>query len=230
MVTRANRSLAELGASLALNIVLPAAILLRFSSEAYLGPVAGLLTALAFPVSFGLYDLIGRGRFNPLSLLGVAGALLTGGIGLFRLDAHWVAVKEASVPLIIGLAILLSRFTSYPVVTTLLSAAIDFERVRTALANSPAAPPRLEQRLRAVTYLVAGSFFLSAILNYVLARLLVESPPGTVAFNEELGRLAVISYPIIALPSLLVMWAAVAWLIAGIHRWSGLSLTKIFRG
>lgn len=228
MATRANSNLAEIGFSLAMNIVLPAVILLRFSGETYLGPAAGLVVALSFPVSFGLYDLLRRGQFNALSVLGVVGALLTGSIGLLQLDAGWVAVKEASVPLIIGLAIVVSRATPYPIVLTLLAAAIDFDTVRSALRESSQLAA-LERRLRAVTYLVAGSFLLSAILNYVLARIIVVSQPGTVAFNEDLGRLAIISYPIIALPSLLVMWAAVVWLIAGIHRWSGLPLAKIFR-
>ena len=89
--------------SLAVNIVIPVIILVRFSGEDELGPVNGLLLALAFPVGYGLYDLIARGgfdpvrlfralvrrkrpydfihwrRFNPYSILGFVSVLLTGG-------------------------------------------------------------------------------------------------------------------------------------------------------
>ena len=68
-----------------MNIVIPVIILVRFSGEDQLGPVNGLLVALAFPVGYGLYDFIVRRGFNPYSMLGFASVLLTGGIGLLKL-------------------------------------------------------------------------------------------------------------------------------------------------
>jgi hypothetical protein len=37
-------------------------------------------------------------------MLGFVSVLLTGGIGLLQLDPKWIAVKEAAVPAVIGLA------------------------------------------------------------------------------------------------------------------------------
>jgi hypothetical protein len=47
--------------------------------------------------------------------------------------------------------------------------------------------------------LLAGTFFFSSVANYVLARWVVTSPAGTEAFNQELGRLTLLSYPVIAI-------------------------------
>ena len=41
--------------------------------------------------------------------------------------------------------------------------------------------------------MIASSFFLSAVLNYSLAKILVKSQPGTEAFNAELGRMTALS-------------------------------------
>ena len=37
-----------------------------------------------------------------------------------EIDARWLAVKEAAVPLVIGLAVMISTRTKYPLVRTLL--------------------------------------------------------------------------------------------------------------
>ncbi len=54
-------------------------------------------------------------------------------------------------------------------------------------------------------YLFAGTFVFSSIMNYILATVIVTSPAGTEAFNEELGRMTLLSYPVIAIPSMLMM-------------------------
>ena len=64
-----------------------------------------------------------------------------------------------------------------------------------------------ERRLAKASYLLSGTFFFSATLNYILARMIVTSPAGTSAFNEELGHLTLVSYPVIALPSTIMMMA-----------------------
>ena len=91
--------------SLGLNILIPVIILTRFSAEDRLGPVYGLLVALAFPVIYGLYDFTRRRNFNLFSALGVVGILLTGGVGLLKLDVQWIAIKEAGIPLILGIVV-----------------------------------------------------------------------------------------------------------------------------
>lgn len=62
--------------------------------------------------------------------------------------------------------------------------------------------------------MLAASFLVSAILNFVLAKILIQSPSGTAEFNAELGKMTALSFPVIALPSTAIMLVAL-WYIFG---------------
>lgn len=213
---------------LLISIIIPSVILMKLSGDEWLGTTYALIIALAFPFFYGVYELIAHKKFNFISLLGVISVLLTGGIGLLELEPKWLAVKEAGVPLIIGLVVLGSMKTRYPLVKTMLynPAIINTERVDQAMAehNSQA---DFENRMKKATYLLSGTFFFSATLNYFLARMIVTSPAGTEAFNEELGELTLISYPVIALPSMIIMMGTLYWLIRSVQKLSHLKLEEI---
>jgi len=215
--------------SLGINIIIPALILMKLSSEDRLGPVFGLIVALAFPLTYGILDGVRRRRFNFISALGVVSILLTGGIGLLQLDTKWIAIKEAAVPGVIGLVVVLSMRTRYPIVRSLLynDKIIDVPTVEAALEHHGNRTD-FGRRLERASWLVACSFFLSAVLNFVLARIIVTSPAGTVAFNEELGRMTALSYPVIALPSMAVMFVALWYLFRSISRLTHLEFEQIF--
>ena len=61
-------------------------------------------------------------------------------------------------------------------------------------------------------------------MNYLLATWIVTSPSGSAAFNEELGRLTLLSYPAIAIPSMVMMFAIFYFLWRSINRFTGLGL------
>jgi len=67
----------------------------------------------------------------------------------------------------------------------------------------------------------------SAVLNFWLAIWILKSPSGTPAFNRELGKMTALSYPVIVVPSLLVMTLAVWILIRGLKKITGLQLQDI---
>ncbi len=74
-----------------------------------------------------------------------------------------------------------------------------------------------------------GAFFFSAVMNDWLATWIVVSPAGTPEFNEELGRLTLLSYPVIALPSMLMMAAVLYYLTRAIRELAGLTWTEALR-
>jgi hypothetical protein len=210
---------------IAITIIVPAVVLMKLSGAGSLGPLRALALALAFPVGWGLWDGWRRRKLNWLSVLGVVSTLLTGGIALLALNAQWLAVKEAAVPALIGLVILVSAWTKSPLIHLLVfnASLFNIERVETALRekqNSAA----FEERLRAGTILLAGTFFFSSVANYLLARWVVNSPAGSEAFNEELGRLTLLSYPMIAIPSMLMMMGLLYWLAREARRLTGLDI------
>lgn len=214
-----------------ITILLPALVLMQLSAESRLGPGGALVLALAFPLGWGLREAITRRKLSWMALLGVVSTLLTGGIGLLKVDPFWLAVKEAAVPTLIGLVILASNWTRWPLIRILVfnPTLFDVEKVDAALlARGTAAA--FEQRLRLGTLWLAGTFFFSAVANYVLTRWLVHSPAGTEAFNNELGRLTLLSYPIIALPSMVMMMGLMFWLARGAKSLTGLDVGDMLRG
>jgi len=89
--------------NLLLNVIIPAVILSRFSGPDALGPVWAVVVALAFPLLFGLWELLQSGKVNFFSILGIVSVLLTGGISLLQLPPSYIAIKEAVVPGLIGI-------------------------------------------------------------------------------------------------------------------------------
>lgn len=216
---------------IAITIVVPALILMKWSDAEHLGSLRALALALAFPLGWGLWDGWRRRKLNWLSVLGIVSTLLTGGIGLLALDAKWLAVKEAAVPGLIGLAVLGSTWTPQPLIRLLVfnPDLFDVERVHAALEQRRTTV-QFELRLRKGTLLLAGTFFFSSVANYLLARWVVSSPAGTEAFNAELGRLTLLSYPVIALPSMAMMMGLLFWLAHGAKALTGLELGDMLRG
>ncbi|MCB5227351.1 MFS transporter [Alishewanella sp. 16-MA] len=211
--------------NLLLNVVIPAIILSKFSGEEYLGPVWGIVVALAFPIGFGIWDLRQAGKVNFFSVLGVISVLLTGGIALLQLDAAYIAIKEAAIPGALGLAVLISQYTPYPLVKKFLlnGELLDNDKLYAAL-DAQQQRAQFEKKMAIAGYLVASSFFLSSALNYILAKVILVSPPGSTAFNEELGTMTWLSYPVIVLPSMLVLFFAMWFMFSSISKLTGQEL------
>ena len=213
---------------LLVSIILPSVILMKFSGENDLGATGALITALAFPLGWGIFELIKYRKFNFIALLGLISVLLTGGIGLLQLDLKWLAIKEAAIPSIIGLAVLASTFTRYPLVKTMIfnPKIMDVDKIEAKLEENKSTAA-FDARLMKANYLFSGTFLFSAIMNYILAKSIVTSPSGSVAFNEELGQLTLYSYPMIAIPSMLMMMAIMYYLWRTINGLTGLDLEGI---
>ena len=213
---------------LLVSIVIPSVILMKFSGDDAMGASGALILALAFPLSWGALDFYRNGRFNYFALLGLVSVVLTGGIGLLQLDRQWLAVKEAAIPGLIGFAVLASAWTRYPLIRTMLyrPGIVDANRIQQRLKETGNSA-RFETRLMKATYLLSGTFFFSSLMNYILATWIVTSPTGSAAFNEQLGRLTLLSYPMIAIPSMLMMMAILYYIWRTVHDMTGLSLEDL---
>ena len=210
------------------SIVVPSIILMKFSSPEDLSAAGALITALSFPIGWGLYELLRNKRKNFIALLGLISVFLTGGIGLFELDTHWLAVKEAAVPGIIGLAVLASTFTRYPLVQTVLfnRSIIDVDKIQHEL-ELRGKTAEFDRKLQRANYFLAGTFAFSSAMNYILAKWLVTSPAGTPAFNEELGEMTLLSYPRIAIPSMIMMLGIMTFLWRTVRGMTGATLEEV---
>ncbi len=215
---------------LLVTLIFPSFILMKLSGPEDLGTLNAFLLALVFPFFWGSWSLLRERRINMLAVLGLCSILITGAIGLLQLNPQWLAVKEAAIPGLIGLAVVVSALTSKPLVKVLLlrPALMDVERIQENLeqrGNSLA----FETSLKSATWMLGGSFLFSSVMNYFLATWVVTSPAGTQAFNEELGRMNLLSYPVIALPSMLIMVALFYYLARTLNHLAGLKLTEALK-
>ena len=217
------------------NIVAPSLLLIKGRSfaesagyvheslDAYI-----FVAALAFPIIYGVCDLISRGKWNIFSAIGILSVFLTGGIGLMKLSREWMIVKETCVPLVLGAAVLLTAATKKPLAKVLLmnEAVLDVGKIDSALdANGTRGD--FEKSLKTATYILAASFLLSGVLNFALASYLFKSPAGTAEFNAEVGRMTALSFPVIVLPTMAVLIFAMFKLFSSITRCTGLSLEDV---
>jgi intracellular septation protein A len=121
--------------NLVFNIAIPVLVMSYLSSDEYLGPAWSVIVALAFPLGFGLYDLKKTKKVNGFSILGIISVLLTGGISLLKLPAEYMAIKEAAIPAIIGVAVLITQFGHKPLVKMLIlnDQIIDWDKLNASL-------------------------------------------------------------------------------------------------
>ena len=213
--------------NLVCNIAVPTLVLTKLSEEKYLGAQWGIVVALIFPLGYGVYDLVKRKKTNLFSIVGVVSVLLTGILNQLKADVFWFAVKEAAMPTLLGAALLVSMKTKRPLVRELLwnDAVIDTAKVEAAL-DARGHRADFDRQLGLATYGMAASFLLSAVLNYGLARYLLKDAPGTTAFNEQLGRMNFLSWPVIVLPTMIVTVLVFWKLMSGLTRLSGLTLDE----
>jgi hypothetical protein len=214
--------------NIACNVVAPSFLLTKGAKLLHLEPKVALVVALAFPLAYGLYDFAKRRNFNFLSALGFSSTLATGGLGLLKLEPFWFAVKEAIVPTLIGLTVYVSQWTKKPLVRSLLfnEQFIDVPRVEGAL-DRRGERDAFTRLLNGSSGLLAGSFAISAVLNFVLARHLIKALPDTPEFNEQLGQMTLWSWPVIVVPSMAIMMLALWRLLKGMERLSGLTMDEI---
>lgn len=218
-------------ADLIFSIIIPTVILMKFSGPDNLGATPALLIALAFPISWGLFSFVYYKSFNFIALLGLISVGLTGSIGVLKLDPQWLAIKEAAIPAVIGIAVLISAQTKKPLVNWLIynPSIMNVDKIKTRLAET-GKREHFESRLLTATYFLAGTFMFSAVMNYVLAKWLVTSAAGTEAFNQELGKMTMLSYPVIAIPSTLAMIGIIYFLWKSIHASTGLEFEEMLAG
>ncbi len=197
--------------SLFFNIVIPVIILNK--GHSLLNDPSGIITlivALAFPVIYGTYDLVQHKRKNFIAAFGVLNVLMTGGLALLKMDGIWFAVKEASFPLLLGVFILISAYTKTPFFTYLINQSSWLKREITA-PYIEASQFKLNILLKQSTILFSISFFISSLLNFILA-LYIFSPIDTtlsevnkmIILNQKIADMTWISLLVIGLPMTMI--------------------------
>jgi len=213
---------------LIISIIIPSVILMKLSGDDKLGATSALILALSFPIIYGLYELKANGKRNGIALLGIISVLLNGGIGLLEIGPEWLAIKEAAIPLCIGVGVLIANKLGFPLIKKMLfnPTIMNIDKIETTLGEN-GNTREFENRLDKANYFFAGTFLFSAIMNFILAKMIVTSRGGTSAFNEELGRMTLLSYPVIAIPSMIMLLGIFWYIWRTVSRLTGLTFEEI---
>lgn len=216
-------------------IVLPILILSdtgRKYLEVWLNAEARLVVALAFPTVYFIQDYVRRRVANVLSVFGFAGTLLSGDIGLMKLDPFWFAVKEASFPALIGVGCYLSQLAGKPLVKAFVwnDTVMNTEKVAEAAAERGKSS-ELDALFGWCTAMLAPAFLASAVAHYVLARWVVTAHPlhAQDDFNAQLSRFNMIAWPAILLPSMAYLIWLVLKLVKRVSAVTGLPEDDLYR-
>lgn len=224
--------------NLLFSIILPVVILNRLTPElGENGPLIALLIALAFPIGLGIYDLIRAKKANFFSILGIISVLLTGGLALFQFSGEWFALKEASIPLILGLFVLGSMLSKRNVIELIFfnEQFIKLKLIKERLKQHKA-QLKFEKLIKVSTFLFALSFFFSATMNYVLADAIFTSIDPNLnelahaaVLNEQIAQMTWKSYLVIVIPSMAFMLFIFWYLLRGVNRLTGLTVEEVVK-
>ncbi len=226
--TRANSGKPSFLLQLFVNFIIPIFILTRFSAESELGATKAFLLALAFPVGFEIYSIWRRRKVSMVSLAVIGGLLVTGAIGLFNLDENWLAIRRSVPYVFIVVVILVGQLIKRPVVNALLKRIFDMNVVSEA-AREKGTLKKVEQTATNAAYALCGIFAAIAVASYILTHIIIQSPTGSDAFNQEYAHLRLVSLPAIALPLMVGIVVVISYLLLRIEKLTGLKSDDIMK-
>jgi hypothetical protein len=214
--------------SLIFNVALPIFFMSKMS--AILGSINALLIALAFPLTYAIYDFYKRRQANPISILGFVSILIKGLFALFKVDGFWFAVQEAAIPTFLGIFTIVSALINKPFVKYFIYNEnifnIDYLE---EILNQKNATAHFKKLIWQVTLVFGSAFFLGGVLNYILARHIIVSPAATEAFNKELAQMTLYGYVVIVLPKFLITMFGLWWFISRLKKLTGLNMNQILK-
>jgi hypothetical protein len=186
--------------NIVINVVLPSILLSK--GNAYLGgPTNTLIVALSLPLGYGIWDYLRAGKMNFISIIGIVSTFSKGILSVLEVEPLWIAVNEALLPLVIGLLVLITNYIGKPLVQTLLlnESVINLKLLHSTLEEHNSTS-KFYDKIKQSSFFLFGTFILSAILNYVVARYFIKSISGSEQYNIELGQMNAWSFVIIGLP------------------------------
>jgi len=238
-------------ANVLINVIVPVVILSLFSKDPelqarlgkavrlwHLGPVAAIFIALALPIGYGVWYFIKNRKPNFFSGLGLLSVLLTGGLTLYLWNKDGsvkpaagmlFGIKEALIPLMLGVAILFSQRTATPLIRVFLfnDTIFDIAKIEGRVAEL-AAQSGYAKLLAGATRLFAASFFLSSVMNVVLARWFfrdfnAHAVDALEVYNSIIAKITGWGFAVIGVPIVFFLFFTLMRLLAGLRQLTGLT-------
>jgi hypothetical protein len=203
----------------------------------HIGPMKALAVALAFPIGYGIWFFSKTKKMNFFSGLGLFSVLLTGGLTLFLWNkdgtvkenaAVLFGLKEASIPLVLGIVVVVSHWSKTPLLRTFLysDSLFDVKRIEKKVAELNRESD-YEKLLFNATLLFAMSFFVSTLLNFGLALFFLGDLNHAAAdareiYNAKVAKVTGWGFVVIGVPVMVFLFFTLKKLFSGLKRLTGL--------
>jgi len=232
-------------ANILVNVLIPVIALGALSKDPgamdakfwHVGPVKAMIAALAPPLAYGAWHFAKTRKFNFFSGLGLFSVLLTGGLTIYLWNKDGTvkehagilfAIKEASIPLVLGIAVFLSRRTATPLLNVFLynDSLFDIPKIEKQVGEEDSRPA-YEKLLDHANAMFAGSFFLSAALNIGLVLWFFRdfdagATDAREVYNVIVGKITGWGFAVIGVPLLGVLFLTLRYLLRGLGSITGL--------
>ena len=238
-------------ANILINVIIPVLILSYLSKDPviqaklgktahlwHLGPLKALALALLLPLGYGSWHYLKTRKGNLFSALGLVSVLLSGGLTLYLWNQNGTVkphagflfgIKEASIPLMLGIAILTSYRSPSPLIRVFLynDTIFDIPKIETRVAEL-AAQGEYDRLLFAATKLFAASFFLSALMNLGLAQWFFRGFDAAAIdaleqYNEIIARVIGWAFAVIGVPIVIFLFFTLRRLLKGLEALTGMN-------
>ncbi|BCX47541.1 MFS transporter [Haloferula helveola] len=237
-------------ANILINVLVPVLVLSYLSKDPalqeqlgksakpwHIGPLKALIVALVLPLGYGVWHFAKTRKFNFFSGLGLFSVLLTGGLTLYLWNKDGTVkenagllfgLKEAAIPLALGLAVFFSKRTATPLLNVFLynDSLFDIRKIEQRVDDSDNRD-RYRSLLDQANVIFAGSFFLSSALNLLLALWFFRgfdrgAADALEVYNGIIGKLTGWGFAVIGIPLLAIMFLLLKRLLKGLHEITGL--------
>jgi hypothetical protein len=236
-------------ANILINVIVPVLILSFLSKDPalqeklgkiaqpwHIGPLKAMLLALILPLGYGAWHFLKTRKGNFFSALGLISVLLSGGLTIYLWNQDGTVkpnagllfgIKEALIPLVLGIAILTSHRSASPLIRVFLynDSIFDIPKIETRVAEI-SAQVAYNRLLLGATQLFAASFFLSSLMNLGLAQWLFRGFDATAIdalenYNAIIARITGWGFAIIGVPILVFLFFTLRRLLKGLGTLTG---------
>ncbi len=238
-------------ANILINVLVPVLILSYLSKDPelqarlhkvarpwHIGPLKAMILALALPLGYGAWHFIKTRKGNFFSALGLISVMLSGGLTLYLWNKNGTVkpnaailfgIKEALIPLVLGIAVLSSHRSSTPLIRVFLynDTLFDIPKIETRVSEISAGN-RYNELLLGATRLFAASFFVSAAMNLTLAQWFFRgfdsgAQDALENYNGIIAKLTGWGFAVIGVPILIFLFLTLRRLLKGLSDLTGLS-------